>query len=97
MAPRTHKREIEAIRRYVSLVGGVCNVLHQAGRLRGSAGIPDLYLQFPRARRSLWLEVKVGRDKLSPAQKAFLQREEDCGGVVIVGGLEEVELWWNQG
>ena len=90
--PRTHKVEVEAIRRAVGLMGGACNVLSQGHRLRGSAGIPDMYVQFPERpyQCAFWVEVKVGKDKLRPAQVAFKAREEQAGGVVIVGDLAVV-------
>ncbi|MCK4306442.1 MAG: VRR-NUC domain-containing protein [Candidatus Eisenbacteria sp.] len=86
----THKTAIEAIRRLVSALGGVCNVLPQSSRgsLHGSAGISDLYLQMQD--QSVWVEVKVGKDKLSPAQVAFIAREHACGGAVLVGDVDTV-------
>jgi len=93
-----HKREIAAVVRLVRMLGGEANVLHQVGRVRGSAGVPDLYLQLPRRgpnpARACWLEVKVGRDRLSEAQKAFLRRSADAvGDPVIVGDLETLLQW----
>ena len=89
----SHKTEIEAIRRYCRLSGAVCNVLAQSARLRGSAGIPDLYVQWPRLRRRLWVEVKVGKDRLSANQRVFGDIERGCGGEMIVGGLDELIEW----
>ena len=83
-----HKDTVETIRKFITLLGGTCNVLHQVGRLRGSAGIPDLFIQVEAANLSYWHEVKVGKDTLSPAQGAFLEREERCGGLMAVGGLD---------
>ena len=74
-----HKSTIQAIKKYVAAFGGTVNVLHQSGKLAGSAGIPDLYIQLPRHKRAFWFEVKVGKDKLSEAQVAFFNREYDCG------------------
>ena len=84
----SHKSEIQAIKKYVACLGGTVNVLHQSGRLSGSAGIPDIYVQMPRLQRAFWFEVKVGRDKLRPAQEAFIEREATCGRRVIVGNLD---------
>lgn len=39
-----HKSEIEAIRTVLTGAGAVVNVLHQCGRVRGSAGLPDIYV-----------------------------------------------------
>ena len=85
----SHKTEIEAIRRYVEMVGGACYVLHQSGRLHGSAGIPDLYILMPH-RMGVWFEVKVGPDNLSAAQKRFAELARKAGDLVEVGGLDEV-------
>ena len=84
----SHKTEIQAIKRYVELLGGTCNVLHQVGRLCGTAGIPDLYIQLTRYGAAFWMEVKVGRDKLRTAQDAFIEREGECGRAVVVGDLD---------
>jgi len=73
----THKKQIQEIRRLIEMVGGRCYVTSQVGRLYGSAGIPDL-ICFAPARGVQWVffvEVKVGRDKLSDAQRAF---REEC-------------------
>jgi len=73
----THKKQIQEIRRLIEMVGGRCYVTSQVGRLYGSAGIPDL-LCFAEVRgewRVFFVEVKVGRDKLSDAQRAF---REEC-------------------
>lgn len=86
----THKSEIEAIRKLIQAIGGWCYVLHQVGRLRGSAGIPDIYCHVTAIEHRFWVEVKVGRDKLRDAQMEFRFFERACGGSVVVGGVEEV-------
>jgi hypothetical protein len=90
---RSHAREVEAIRKLVRAIGGIFNLTHQGGKLHGTAGIPDAYVQIPlrKGGRRFFVEVKVGRDKLNPAQVGFKQAEETCGGTVIVGGESEVE------
>lgn len=94
----SHKTVLEAVRKLVNALRGTCNILHQGhrGPLAGSAGIPDLYLQIP-ARygvipngRRLWIEVKPEGAKVTPAQAAFKEREEALGGVVLVGGVDEL-------
>ena len=82
---KTHKSEIQAIRELVAWLGGTVNVTHQSGRISGSAGIPDLYIQIPRMRLAIWFEVKVGEDRLRPAQVGFIERQEACGSEVLVG------------
>ena len=78
-----HSKEIEVIRKAVESLGGSCSVTSQGHRLRGSAGVPDLYLQFPRLGLSLWFEVKVGDDGLRPEQREFIAREHALD--VLVG------------
>lgn len=94
MRRSSHKATLEAVRKLINAVGGTCNVLHQVGRLRGSAGIPDLYAQFHDGRwchpQSFWVEIKPSGAKLTAAQKAFKEREEGTYGRVLVGGLHEV-------
>ena len=85
----SHKGCIQAIKKCVAAFGGTVNVLHQSGKLAGSAGIPDLYIQIPRFKWAFWFEVKVGKDKLRPAQEAFIEREDACGATVHVGDLDE--------
>lgn len=91
-----HKAAVESVRRLVEALGGVCNVLSQSHRLRGSRGLPDLFIQLPANRgrvkkpATFWCEVKVAGDRLRPGQREFKEREEACGGKVIVGGVDEV-------
>lgn len=88
---RTHKTEIEAIRKLVESFGGACYVTHQSGRLHGSAGVPDLIL-FSRDCMTFF-EVKVGKDKLSVDQSHFAWRCEGAYIDHLVGGLAEAEAW----
>ena len=88
---RTHKSEVQAIRKLIEIYGGAAYLLHQGTRLYGSAGLPDLFCMIDR--RAFWIEVKVGRDSLRLAQSAFIEHAQRCGQVVIVGGLELVKKW----
>lgn len=86
---RPHNQAIEAVREFVDMLpGGHCYVLSQSGRLHGSAGIPDLYCMVKDT--AFWVEVKVGRDKLSPAQAEFKARSGMAGVPVIVGHAKDV-------
>ncbi len=88
-----HGREIEKARKMCKRVGATLNVLHQVGKLRGSAGIPDCYIQWP-GRAAVWWECKCGRDTLSPAQTAFGSREAGSGKPhVLVGDAGTVADW----
>jgi len=90
----SHKAEVEAIRRFVRAHGGECYVLHQVGRLRGSAGLPDLFLMFPALGLATWFEVKVGRDRLSTHQWGFIEQAARCGVGVLVGDVEVLIGWY---
>lgn len=96
-----HAKAVEAARKLVAALGGVANVSHQGPGPRrrdgsqclcGTAGIPDLWIQLPPGARcdlateAFWFEVKVGRDWLGPAQKAFITRSEACGGPAVLAG-----------
>jgi len=96
----SHKTTIEAVCDYIRLQGGKCWKTSQVGRLYGSAGIPDVIAAIcipdrlikmnPVRWQMLFVEVKVGEDKLSPAQQGFRDIAELCGVPVIVGGLDDV-------
>ncbi len=101
---QTHKGEIQAIRKLVHSLGGFVNVTHQSGIIHGSAGVPDLYVQIPAGRApflpdggTFWFEVKVGKDKLRPAQEEFIARQGRCFGrfpvLVLVGDLDALKLF----
>lgn len=98
---RTHKTELEAIRHLMEALGAYVEVRHQSGRIFGSRGTLDLYIQFPHGTRArqpfaFFFEVKVGRDKLRPEQAAFIWREENIGGrECVVGGLAECVAFVN--
>ena len=93
MRRRTHKSVIEDIRKLVRLTGGDATVLAQSARLYGTAGTPDLYLRWPKKMLTAWMEVKVEGDKLSPAQAAWIEAEEDAGGQVLVGDTDVLIGW----
>lgn len=83
-----HNNAVQSVREFIGLVHGHAFVLHQGTRLHGSAGISDICFVARDAAgewRFAWLEVKVGRDKLSPAQVAFRAVMELAGIPVIVG------------
>jgi len=87
---QSHKSEVQAIRNLVRVLGGSVNVTHQSGRVCGTAGIPDLYIQVAGKKLRFWMEVKVGRDKLRQGQKDFIERERRSGGIVVVGTADDL-------
>ena len=91
MSSDTHKGQVAEIRRLVELLGGRCWTLHQVGRLRGSAGLPDMCAVV--RGRAFWIEVKVGRDKLRPAQAEFKAAWDAAGVPVVVGRASDVADW----
>lgn len=58
------------------------------------AGVPDLFLAWPKDEHSgLFIEMKYGKNKLSPEQKEWKRRLEWAGYAVIVCyGFEEAKL-----
>ena len=87
----THKGQVQEIKRLLEFKGGWVWALAQAARLYGSAGLPDMFCIYKD--RAFWVEVKVGRDKLSPAQVSFKAASEAAGIPVIVGRAGEVADW----
>lgn len=83
MKKDTHKGQVHEIRRLVEMLGGRAYVLSQSGRLYGSAGLPDIWCILNG--HAFWVEVKVGKDKLKPAQKLFKADSESAGVPVVVG------------
>ena len=94
MRPDTHTGQVEEVRRLVALKGGRCWVTSQGHRLRGSAGIPDLYVVAPHGVthevRAVWMEVKVGKDRLRPAQEEFIRTVQKAGRLVVVGRCKDL-------
>ena len=85
----THKGQVREVARFVNaLPAGCAWTLHQTGKLRGSAGIPDIYCVV--AGRAFWVEVKVGRDKLRESQREFKLRSDIAGVPVVVGRVGDV-------
>jgi len=63
----------------------------QPQRAMMTPGIPDLYIRHPRWGIRLWVEVKAGRNRATPAQRAWIDAELEAGGHAIVAyGVEDV-------
>jgi len=84
----SHKQAVTEIRRYIAAIGGYSWLLPQSQRLYGSKGLPDMYCIV--ANRAFWIEIKVGKDKLRPAQAAFKLAAEKAGVPVVVGRAADV-------
>ena len=50
----------------------------------GKVGSPDIIAILPNEGRFAGFEVKIGKDKLRPAQVSFKRQAELCGGLYIV-------------
>lgn len=68
-------------------------------------GVSDILAILPPDGRFLAIEIKTGRDKLSPEQEGFLRNVEKMGGIGLVvkdfedfkGKFEELETTGNPG
>lgn len=89
--PRLEKEVVADIREYlVNELGATCHKMH--GSVFTEAGHADLYGTLPGG-RAYYFEVKrPGREKqATPAQEAFLKREQKRGALVaIVASAEAV-------
>jgi hypothetical protein len=70
----------------------------QAGRklkrMGVKAGVSDIFVAVPKnGKGGLWIELKVGKNKPSPAQTAFLERKRERGyEAVCVWGWEAAKV-----
>ena len=87
----THRGQVTEIRKLINALGGQCWTTHQSGRLAGSAGIPDMCAVVRGL--AFWIEVKIGRDKLRPAQAGFKAVWDAAGVPVVVGRACDVADW----
>ena len=88
-----HGSIIEATRKFVEMLHGYMWVLHQSGRLYGSAGIPDTWIVAPNSAGKMvgfWFEAKTEEDKMRPAQIAFKATCAEAGVAVVVGRVGDV-------
>ncbi len=85
--PRRHPEKVieaEIVRNLRTLGFGVTKT-SQPQRARGvTLGVPDLYASHERWRLRLWIEVKAGDNRPSPAQLAWHAQERASGGTVVV-------------
>lgn len=75
--------------------GGVFDSKKGIYRLGSKKGVSDILGLLLPAGRLLAVEVKIGKDRLSPEQEGFLKNIEHFGGLVFVAkNFEEFKLWW---
>ncbi len=59
-------------------------------------GVADILAIQPPTGRFLAIEVKIGKDTLSPEQIGFLKNVEQCGGLSFVAhDLESFKIWFD--
>ena len=58
-------------------------------------GVSDILAVIPPNGRLVAVEIKIGKDRLSPEQEGFLKNVEYVGGLSFVArDLESFEEWW---
>jgi len=86
---QVEKHIIDAIKQ----LGGEVDKFSQPRNTMQTPGIPDLRAVFPDFRTAVWLEVKVGKNKPSPHQVAWLTRECIMGSPATVVYCVSDLLW----
>lgn len=91
----THAGQVREVCKFVRMQrAGFAWKTHQSGKVRGDKGLPDVFCIVPVGAmaepRAFWVEVKVGRDKLSPEQIDFKRVSEAAGIPVVVGRVGDV-------
>ena len=61
---------------------------HRKAKWEGRVGCPDCYVWFPGGKYA-WIEIKAGRDTLSPLQELEIERMDDCGLFVCIVKTED--------
>jgi hypothetical protein len=85
-----HNDLVREIRLYLSEIGAVSVPVDTPGLLYTRHGVPakfgvkgtlDIAATFKG--RAIWIDAKVGRDKLKPAQLKFCAAQERAGGIAF--------------
>ena len=77
------KRVQAAVKRALTTLGFGVSDLSQPRASMVTPGIPDLYVTHGRWGLALWIEVKAGKNDLSPAQRAWHREAEAAGATVL--------------
>ena len=96
-APAHLERERDVQRAVVAFYRRVgCSVYatSQSRPSRIAEGLPDLYVLHV-TRGGWWHEVKAPGGKLSPAQRRFAARCEECCVPHVVGDLDAARAFWD--
>lgn len=58
-------------------------------------GVSDILALIPPNGRLVAIEIKIGKDHLSPEQEGFLKNIEHCGGLFFIAkDYESFNAWW---
>lgn len=87
---RPHDDLINKIRLYISEIGGVSTKIDTPGLLYTRDGIPVLIgkkgtldIAATVKGRSIWIDAKIGKDRLKTAQTKFCEAQERAGGIAF--------------
>lgn len=93
-----HTTLVNEIRLYLSEVGamsvpidtpGLLYTRHGAPAKFGTKGALDIAATLKG--RAIWIDAKIGRDRLKPAQKNFVEAQEKAGGIAFAAwSVEDV-------
>lgn len=68
-----------------------------AYRTAPKKGVADILAIMPPSGRLIAIEVKIGKDKLSPEQAGFLANIEHAGGLAYVAkDFQGFQEWWTK-
>ncbi len=85
-----HTDLVNRIRLYLSEVGAMSVPIDTPGLLYTRDGRPAMFgtkgaldIEATLKGRSIWIDAKIGRDRLKPAQVKFCQAKERAGGIAF--------------
>ena len=85
-----HTDLVNEIRLYLSSVGGCTIKVATPGLLYTREGIPVRFgtkgvldIEATLKGRSIWIDAKIGKDRLKPAQLNFVAAKERAGGIAF--------------
>lgn len=93
-----HNDLVRLIRLYISEIGGVSANIDTPGLLYTRDGRPAMFgtkgtldIAATIKGRAVWIDAKVGRDRLKPAQVKFCAAQERAGGIAFAAwSVEDV-------
>lgn len=93
---RRHNDLVNEIRLYVSEIGGFSVPVDTPGLLYTRQGIPAKFgtkgaldIAATIKGRAVWIDAKIGKDRLSPAQAKFCDAVERAGGIAFAAKSTE--------